>query len=120
MHGNGNASALERLQRANQFLGGIEALRRVAQSKGDTQCTGGHGLFNLVVNPVVVAAFQTLGFISSGICPQHTGTGQHANVDRQRLMANLFQVTVHGGSFNAGGCSAGNRLEIREDLSFVG
>ena len=85
-HVDGQRDVLPRqgLQRADQLLRGVKALRRVAQSQGHAQRTVGQRLLQRPVYGPVVPVLQMLQLIARRVGPQHPRAGQHPHVQGQR------------------------------------
>ena len=82
MHGDGDALPRQRGQGPDQLIGGIEALRRVAQSQGHAQGPVGQSPLQPPVNGGVVLRLQALHLIPGHAGPDGSGSRQHPRVQR--------------------------------------
>lgn len=114
-HVDGDGDALPRQggQGPDQLIGGIEALRRVAQTQGYPQGTVGQGLLQPPVDGGIMRRLQPLDLVPGHAGPDGTGSHQHPRVQgsgrlgskipRQSLLCRLRRHP------------AADRLQIRQD-----
>ena len=99
MHRHRHVAAAEGPQGLDQLLGGIEALRGIAQPQRHAHGAVRECPFHTAVDGVVMALFQSLEGVARRIRPQNAGPRQHPRVDggrglrgkipRQRLRLHL-------------------------------
>ena len=114
-HVDGDGDALPRQggQGPDQLIGGIEALRRVAQTQGYPQGTVGQGLLQPPVDGGIMRRLQPLDLVPGRAGPDGTGSHQHPRVQgsgrlggkipRQSLLCRLRRHP------------AADRLQIRQN-----
>ena len=114
--GEGDGCVLEGRQGANQFVGGIVALRGVAQTQGNAQGAVGEGGFHLAVELAVLVIRQGAVRQARRVRPEHAAAHQGAHVEGQRRQGGA--VGRHG--VGGGVALADDGGEIVQNLPAVG
>ena len=110
MHCHGDALPRQRLQRPNQLLRGVKALRGVSQAQGNAQGPVGQGLLHGPMDGLIVPVLQMLQSIARRRGAQHARAHQHAGVNGCLGLASKIVRQGIRGHLPADGLQVGGNL----------